>query len=275
MDPIFRSLGAAWWGLKGAFAAGRDLRVWSPLMSLALLRLALLLLLVFFHRPEIVALGEPLVVTLAGPEALRYPEHLFAVPAMIARVDPLILLFAGALAFGRSLRMFARAYLPEWNGPGTRRTFSLIAVTALWLALEIAVTALFASLPEAIEQRGGKLGLAFLIVQLGLLTLLRFPFVHAFAAVAVLGDSAWGGLVRSVRIASAEPPAAIVLAAIHAAAALPFMALLGPIGAPRLSASPEVVVILCAARLVVETLVWMVVLGATARIALWKAGTDR
>ena len=54
-----RSLGAAWWACKGALVVGREPGVWTPLAVLASARLSVLVFLVFFHRPHIVAVGRP------------------------------------------------------------------------------------------------------------------------------------------------------------------------------------------------------------------------
>lgn len=269
-----RSLGAAWWACKGAMAAGREPGVWTPLAVLAFARLSVLLFLVFFHRPEIVALGRPVVEWLGGGEALRYPEHLLVLPSMFVVLDRIVVVLAGAFLLGRAARVFAGSFRPgaEARRTGVRTAVHVAVVLALWVAIEMAVAGLWSLAPEAIQERGGKLGLILLGFQSLLLALIRMPFVYALAAIAACGDSAWRGLVRSWGIATAEPAGSFALVAILAAARLPFAALTGPVGAPRLAEAPESVVVALAGKVLVDLLVLIVVVGATTRIVLWKAG---
>ena len=271
-----RSLGAAWWACKGALVVGREPGVWTPLAVLASARLSVLVFLVFFHRPHIVAVGRPVVEWLGGAEALRYPDHLSMLPSMFVVVDRVVVVLLGAFLIAHAARVFARAFLPGigpmTEGTGLRTAFHLAVVLTIWIAIDLAAAGLWGLLPEGIQQRGGKLGLILAGLQSLLFAGLRLPFLYALAAVAVLGDSAWRGVARSWRIAGTEPMGTFALVVFLAAARLPFAAVLGPVGAPRLADAPEIVVVALAVKVLVELVVLLVVVGATTRIVLWKSG---
>lgn len=271
MSPI-RSLAVAWWACKGTLRLGVDLSTWTPLVLLTILRAAALLLLVFFHRPELVAAGRPIVEWLGGAAATHYPVHLEAIPSMFADLDAAVMVVLGAMCGGMAVRTFARRHgLEPDDRPGfATRSLHLAVVVAALLALELGVDRLLGLvLPESFHGRGGKVGAALLILRAGLLTALGHYLVYAVAE-AGLGAPFWRAMRTSFRVAREEPIGSMALAAVWAAISLPFEAMLGPVASGRLLDVPEGSAVILAMRLLVELVTLHLLIGATTRITIWK-----
>lgn len=271
MSPI-RSLAVAWWACKGTLRLGLDLSTWTPLVVLTILRAAGLLLLVFFHRPELVDIGRPIVEWLGGPSATHYPAHLEAVPSMFVGLDAAVLVVLGAMCGGLAVRTFARrhGFEPDARPGFVLRILNLALVVLVLLALESGVDRLLELvLPESFQDRGGRMGAALLIMRAGLLTGLGHYLLYA-AAEAGLGAPFWRALRTSFRVARQEPIGSLALVAVWAAISLPFEALLGPVASGRFFDAPEGQAVIVAARLLVELVALYLLLGATTRIMIWK-----
>lgn len=274
MSPI-QSLGVAWWACKGSLRLVRAPSTWTPLTVLTVVRSSALLVLMLFHRPEIVAAGRPLVVALGGPEATHYPAHLLALPAMFARLDLLIVVAAGAVAGTLTVRAFASHYGGrQVHGPARPVMMHALVVLGLLLALQFGIDRLFLLLPEGLQERGGKLGLVLLGARLGVMTLVGTFLIYALAE-AALGASAWRAIRSSYRIASDDPIGSFVLAALWAAVSLPFAALVGPVGDDRVASQPEAFALIVFLRLLAELFALHLLLGATTRVVLWKRAEAR
>jgi hypothetical protein len=271
LSPI-RSLAVAWWACKGTLRLGIDLSTWTPLVLLTILRAAALLLLVFFHRPELVGIGLPLVEWLGGAAATHYPAHLEAIPSMFTDLDALVLVVLGGICGGFAVRTFARrhGFEPEARPAAGLRTLNLAIVIAVLLIVEFGVDRLLdLVLPEAFHERGGRVGAALLIMRAGLLTVVGHYLLYAVAE-AGLGAPFWRALRTSFRVAREEPIGSLALAAVWAAISLPFEALLGPVASGRLFDTPEGPAVIVATRLLVELVALHLLIGATTRIAIWK-----
>ena len=268
----------AWWSWKAGPMASRDLSTWAPLAATSVVRFATLLLLTFFHRPEIVGLGLPLVQALGGPEASHYPDHLLQLPQVFAGVDPWILVLLGgpaALGVVRSLipRLIPGALPPA--GHGLRTMIDAMLCAALVVALAACVDLIFDFLPEALRNRGGKMGLALAMAHSGVLVLVLSPLLCSFSALAVHGDRFFAAVRRSTRIASSEPITVLLLAAWPIAVALPFDVLSGRIGRDRFGTEPEAMLVVVAAGLLVEIFTAHATLAAATRLVAWRASEDR
>ena len=274
MSPI-RSLGVAWWACKGPLRLGRDLSTWTSLTVLTIVRSFVLLLLMMFHRPELVTAGKPLVTALGGPESTHYPTHLLELPVMFARIDLLVIVAVGTVAVTLTVRSFANHYTTRHaRGSTLGSLLHVLLVVGLLLALQFGVDRLFLLLPEALQERGGKLGVALLGVRLGAMTLLGTFLLYAVAE-AGLGAPAWRAVGRSYGIASTEPIGSFALVAIWAAVTLPFAALVGPVGADRVAAHPEAFALIVFLRLLAELFLLHLLLGASTRIVMWKRAEAR
>jgi hypothetical protein len=272
---LIRSLGVAWWACKGPLRLGRDLSTWIHLTVLTIFRSFVLLLLMLFHRPELVSVGQPLVAALGGPASTHYPTHLLELPAMFARIDALVIVAVGTAAITLTVRSFGHHYSTRHTSGSTLAAVPhVLLVLGLLLALQFGVDRLFLLLPEALQERGGKLGLALLGARLGVMTVLG-TFVLYAVAEAALGAPAWRAIGRSYGIATAEPIGSFVLVAIWAAVTLPFVALVGPVGADRVAVHPEAFALIVFLRLLAELFLFHLLLGASTRIVVWKRAEAR
>lgn len=274
---VERAVGAAWWSWKAGFVASHKLSTWAPLAATTVVRFAALLLVTFFHRPEIVGLGRPLVEFFGGAEASHYPEHLFRLPIVFAGIDPWILIFVGgptALAVTRSL--IKTSIAPD-RFPLARNRHALLAsllIAALAVGLAAGVGAAFQVLPDSLQDRGGKLGLAIAMARSGLLVLVLSPLLCGFAAIVVHAESFLAAIQRSVRIASTQPITVLLVTAWPVALTLPFDVLSGPIGRSRFESEPEAMLVVIASGLLVQIVAAHVTLAAATRIVLWTASEE-
>lgn len=274
---IVWSVGIAWWSWKGFGRTAFDLRVWAPLALVTTARVALLLFIVFFHRPEIVAVGMPIVEWLGGPDATHYPDHLLLLARVFDGMDPVLLLLVGGITGVSTSRVLAARLSgtrPADFPLPSRAGFDGFIVALALFVIAVAVDRLFDFLPAALNDRGGKLGLALQMVRSGAMVLVLSPLVCAFGAIVVRGETAWAAMKRSTRIASAHPLVVLLITALPVFATMPFQVLAGPIGQARLTAAPEAMVLILAARILVELFIAHITLAAATRIALWNRHVD-
>lgn len=274
---VARAVGATWWSWKAGFLTGRSLATWAPLAATTVVRFTALLVVTFFHRPEIVGLGLPLVEGLGGADASHYPEHLLRLPIVFAGIDPWILVLVGGPAALAVTRSMVRSLAPPGaaSAPsGRRAVIGSILCAALAVGLAAGVDASFDILPESMRDRGGKLGLAIAMARSGALVLVLSPLVCVIAALVVHGESFLAATRRSIRIASAKPITALLLTAWPVALSLPFDVLGGPIGRSRFETAPEAMLVVIAAGLLVQIVAAHGTLAGATRIVLWTASEE-
>lgn len=275
---FYESLGAALWAWGGSLRLALDLRFWSPLLMLTLLRLAVLLLLVFFHRPEVAGAGTPLVGLLGGAEALHYPEHLYRMFGLFRPLDAFVTVLAGSVAAGAVSLRFARAYgskVAHQRWKGLRSGLGqLILLFAIALAAELAFVGLVRLIPEEIRHATTKFRLLSLLLEWGGRIAIQTCLAYAVVEIAVRGLAVREAIVSSVARTRELPLLTLVLVAGTSGLMFPFY-LMADIDLGDRIPLPEAVVILVVVQILADLVFTLLRLGALTRVFVWRTEVRR
>jgi len=180
----------AWQSLGHALRQMRRLVLWLPWLLLGLLQAGALAALCFAAHPWLSPVLAPLVVRMAGPGALHYPDLYLALPGIYARIDLVLAALPGALVLGASTALFRDVFLARTPRPGAalglalRRALTLIAVGLPYQLLAAGWAVLIAT---TIGGRPGIVGRAAYLLALGGSVLLQALFLYVSAFVVVEG----------------------------------------------------------------------------------------
>lgn len=168
-------------------------RLWAPFLVPFVVQCAGIGLLALTAHPLLSWLLAPIVVRLAGPDALHYPGLFVHLPGLALTADLLVVSTLGALATGAATRLFASVF--EGRSPSLREAWSETARRA-WplLVAQLPVTLLLVGIGFALDAFGqarvSSITRAMLpAVQLVLGTLVQalFAYVPALVMLGRLG----------------------------------------------------------------------------------------
>lgn len=271
---LIRSLGIAGWAWRDTTSVLFDSSIWGPLLLAALVRGAALVLLAFFYHPAVAALGGPLVEALGGPEATRYPAHLYALPDMFRQLDTGIAVLVSSVAIGVATLRFVRAY--GWDPGGNHGTIGVRAVSSLVLLALLAVgiqrgtEVLFEMIPEDVRLKSVVIRLGLAGTGLLIFILVRSFLAYATAWVVLRGHPAWTALRDSVRMTSSTFLPTLLLVAVPAGLPFPFAFALHDMDLSQSQLPPEVMGSILAMQLLVEFVLSFLWVGSITRVFVWR-----
>lgn len=279
MDRFLQSLGVATWAFRAVFGAFGRGRIWLPFLLVAAVQVGVLMLLVHFHQPQILPLGEPLVRLLGGEYALHYPGFYFALPGMFFRANLVISALIASLASGVATMLFAHAFGLDRGESALRcalrRAPSLILITLILGAIIFGIAGLAslvpsqASLSSPVVRWGtrGAMMLLFILVQ--------SLFAYTTAWIMLMRHRFWPALRDSFRVTRATLLPTFTVVAIPTILLFPFSYAAGRVDYIANHLRPETVGGLVALQVVGQILLTFLLVGAITRLFLWRMEASR
>lgn len=196
-------------------AIGQALRpaLWGPWLVLGLAQALVVGALWGFAHPALSWLMAPVLLRLAGDEALHYPSLFRVLPAVFARADVAIAALLGAVMAGVSIALFAEVFAGRPPAAGAAWRRGLARAPAL-VIVNLPVSAIAFALPMVVGLAGtgmlARLAAPFAIVAVGVV---QAWFLYASAFVVLEGRGAWSALAALPRAAARAGWAALLLSA--------------------------------------------------------------
>lgn len=279
MTNLFRAVGMAAWSIRSAFACVLRGRIWLPFLLIATIEVLTLTALLNWHRPALSWLEVPILETLAGKNALRYPVFFLALPSVYSVVALVLAVLVTCVMVGAAMILFAKAYgsaqaKPAW-ATARRRYPALLAVTGVLAVLLYAAAFLRAVVPnqaflENPMVRWGTRG-GVLLISIVIQTLL------AYAALWILlrGHGIVASLRESFRLARATffPTFFVIGAAAVILYPLNFFSARGDLFVDKFR--PETVTAILLWRIGLEFVIGFFLVGAITRIFLYQTEEAR
>ena len=131
--------------IRAASDLGRG-ALWAPLLVLGAVQFAVVGLIWWFAHPALSWFMAPLLVRLAGPEALHYPNVFRLLPELYGRMDVALGAVVGSVAVGAATVRFGARYRGASDSSGRafavagRRAVTLIAVNLPFNLLVVALS---------------------------------------------------------------------------------------------------------------------------------------
>ena len=245
-------------------------RILLPFLVMAAAQFGALGLLVWFHEQAILPVALPLVRLLGGETATHYPVFFFALPTMFSRVGLVLAVFLFSVAAGAATLLFARAFGFKSDGNAWKRALRVAPVLIILTALEGLLLFGLSLLAEPVPQdsqwlrwgtRGGLL-LGFIVIEAFL--------VYSTAWVMLAGHNIVQAIRDSIRVTTRTLLPTLLIVGIPAIALYPFSYLSGRVDLIATKLRPEMVTALLTTRIVLETLLTFLLIGAITRLFLWR-----
>jgi hypothetical protein len=251
------------------------LRIWVPLLVLALVQTAVLHGLATGLETRLAPVTHPLAAWVGGEGATHYPFFYYYLPALFSRVDYVLAVFLGSLAVGVATLRFAAAYGRPQAGTGwsaaLRRFPALVVAFAVLVAAVLLVYELLAGLstraalsPDPVLRWGARaLELVLIGVVQGLLA-----YTTAWIVLRGRGPLRAVGNSASTALRLLGPTALIV--GIPLVLLFPLRYLMGRVDLFLDKLRPETLVWILQANIVAELLVGFLVVGSITRLFLYR-----
>jgi hypothetical protein len=268
---LFRPLGRAGLAWRSLGLAARSASVWLPLCVLALARLTALLVLSAFHAPWLAAFSLPLVRWLGGETATHYPQHFFALPAMMAQVELFITVVIASIALGAAVAAFAACFDKPLAAPPWLRALAmaphLLLLSLLIVVVTLACSALLDRLvrmaaPERILEPA-RWGARFAVF-----VLLQSMLAYSIAAVVLLRRSVLRAAWLSILLARHHPLTTLILVGVPGLLLQLAILFIGRFDPTEIGLTPEWIVAGLILQVLLELGLAFVVLGSTTRLFL-------
>ena len=279
MPNLFRAVGMAAWSFRSAFACALRGRIWLPFLLIAVIQGLILAALLNWYRPALSWLAVPVLESLGGKGAVRYPVFFLALPSIYSQVVLIVTVVLTCVMVGAAMILFAQAYgtgqgKPAW-ATAWRRYPALVAVTGVLAALLFGASYLRLLVPnqaflENPMLRWGTRG-GLLLISVLIQTFL------AYAALWILlrGRGILGSLRESIRLAGSTLVSTFLVIGIPALLLYPlnFIASRGDLFVTKFR--PETVTALIVLQIGLEILLGFLIVGAVTRIFLYQTEEAR
>ena len=270
----FPSLGVAVWAWRGALALAARPSIWLPLLLVAGVQVAILVLLLSFHQGVLLLIGPPLVRLLGGEGATHYPVLYYALPTMFFRANLAISTLVASIAGGVATLLFARAFGFANEGSAWRaawrRAPALIATTGLTLAPLIGVGLLMTLIPQDLILRNSTLRWGVRGASMGLLVVIQGLFIYSTAWIVLMGHGTWPALRDSVRVTRQTLLPTLIAVGITAIVYFPVSYALGRLDLIVNKLKPEVITALLGLQVGIQLIITFLLVGAVTRLFLWR-----
>jgi hypothetical protein len=191
---VLEQIALGWQCLLHALGLALRPALWGPWLVLGLAQAMVLAALGGFAHPALSWLMAPLVVRLAGEEALHYPSFFRVLPAVFARADVAVAALAGAVIAGASIALFADAFAGRVPRASAAWRRALSRAPALVL-VNLPVTAIALALPAIVALAGpGLVTRIALPLALAVVSVVQAWFLFASAFVVLENRGAWPAL---------------------------------------------------------------------------------
>lgn len=242
--------------------------LWAPWLLLGAVELAVLAALWWFAHPLLSWLTAPLLVALAGPNVLHYPNIFLLMPGIFARADVVVGAILGSIVIGASTVLFAKWFTGAEPRPAEGLSVGFRRASALILA-NLPLNLIVNLLPFAVEQwladrhssafvvRGVRAGM------LGAALMLQAFFLYVSALVVLDDRSAWSAFAGLPEAARRGMWAAFVLSLIAFLPLLPLRLLANGSGALVDRGTPELVGWMMVGEILLTLVVSFVLTGST------------
>jgi hypothetical protein len=276
---LFRSLGVAGRAYRSAVSSIFRGSFWLPFLVIAAFQIAVLGLLVSFHRPVFSGLGVPLVELLGGERATHYPFLYLFLPAMYAKAVLVLAIFVASLMTAVATLYFARALGLQVEGSvwqaALRRAPALILVAAIPAAAIYGLGELLGLVPAQQVLENSKIRWGLRGGMLLSIIVLQSLLAYTAAWIVLEGHRALPALRDSIRVAARTFLPTLIVVAIP-------VVLLYPLGYLSQRADlfvgklrPETVTLFISARILAELLFGFLLVGAITRLFLWRMEASR
>jgi len=270
----FQSFSVSGWAWRGVIACISRPKIWVPFLVVSGLQVAILLLLINFHRSPILPLGLPLVRLLGGENVTHYPYFFFALPVMFFRANIVINILIASIAGAVASIYFAKAYgygddRGAW-GRALRASPSLIAIAIVTVGILYAISWLSSQIPDTDFFQGavGRWGLRLVLI--ALFVIVQSFLAYTTAWVALIGHKFWPAIRDSVRITSKTFLPTIIAIGVPTLFLYPLSYATGRIDIILENLNPEIMVTLLVLQIVCQILVTVLLVGAVTRLFLWR-----
>lgn len=273
------SLGVAVWAWRGAIALSARPSIWLPLLLVAAIQAALLLLLPSFHHGLLIYLGLPLLRLLGGENATHYPYLYYALPTMFFRANLVISALIASIAGGVATLLFAQAFgfeptprpwLRAW-----RSAPALIITTTLTLALLLGLALLVTLIPNELTMRNAAVRWGSRIASMGLLVIIQSLLVYTTAWIVLMGHRTWPAIRDSVRVTLRTLLPTLIAVSVAAIINFPFSYATGRVDFIVEKLKPEVIVGLLGLQIACQLLITFLLIGAVTRLFVWRMEAGR
>lgn|GEM_PF-5342836 len=250
---------------RSLFRAGAVL----PFVAFAAVQIGMILLLAEFTAPGIHWISVPLVRVLGGEHALHYPMHLVALPGMYEPLYLALLAVVGIPLYAAGVRQAAVTFQGRDTRSSLRPSWiALVTVGVVYVVAAVAGPTLSAVLAGHTGEGAASAGIRAMGVVLGIVG--QALFVYSPVAIALSAQSATGALRQSLRWFSTYPGPTLILLAVVALINLPGTLLLEHADRIVLKFSPELVIYIMLAGVVVEAISAFVLFTSIAGLAVGR-----
>jgi hypothetical protein len=254
--------------------------LWGPWLVLGIVQLGAVALLWGFAHPAVSWFMAPLLAQAVGPEVLRYPNLLRALPDLFGRTDLVIGTLFGSVAIGAATLLFADVFrggpprpLAAFAGAGRR----FAALIAAQLPFNLIVVLLSDVLGRwLLEKGGGPLTRQLLSLTLvAVSVVVQSLFLYVAALVVLERRSALGALRGLPRTWARGFWAALTLGLALLAVLMPLQSLSDRAATLVDRGDPELVGWLVVVEIVASLVVWFLLAGSATLVYLSAmAGAD-
>jgi hypothetical protein len=271
---VSRPMGVATWACRSALTSVLRPEVWVPFLVVAGAKLALLLLLIFFHRAAALPIALPLVKLLGGEAATHYPIFFYALPTMFARADMAIGALVASIAGGAATLLFARAFgfadTPRAWRRAWRSAPTLIPVNVLVMGLLFGVASLGKLVPQELVLQSAMVRWGIRGGTLLLFILIQSFVVYVTAWVVLVGHKIGPAFRDSIRVTLRTFLPTVLVVALPALLLFPLSYAGSRVDLVADKFRPEVIVGVLCTEIGVEVLATFLLVGAVTRLFLWR-----
>lgn len=275
---ILRSIGVSSRAWLSVLHVSRRPLLWLPFLAVAALQLAVMAVILGFHRTAALPFVLPIIQLIGGEQATHYPALYFWLPQILSEVGMIVGVLLESLAVAVATLLFARAFGMQLGFPVLRRVAGYaprIVLTALVPAVIIfAIGKTTALLPPDLvanrlatwATRGGYL-LA--------LTFVQCLVAYAAAWIVLRGAGPIHALRNSVRVTGSTFMPTLIVVGVPIFLVFPFHYIAGRADLFFNRFSPETIAGVLAAKSLAEILLGFLLVGAITRLFLWRMEASR
>lgn len=276
---LFQPLSVASWAWRSALASVFRPVIWVPFLIVAGAKVALLLILMFFHHGLILPIGLPLIKLLGGEAATHYPIFFYALPTMFSRANLVVDVLVASIAGGAATMLFARAAgfadtHKAW-GWAWRCAPTLIPANILVMGLLFGVAALGRLVPHELVLQNGMVRWGIRGGTLLLFVVIQSFLVYTTAWVVLIGHKLGPAFRDSIRVALRTFLPTALVVALPALLLFPLSYAGSRVDLVASKFRPEVIVGVLCAQVALEILATFLLVGAVTRLFLWRTEAAR